>query len=129
MVVKYYDSIKIQRKEFYYNSDGGLLRDGMYVNTIKIDEKDKIDFIKFYKSQNLKSNNCWFPIKEDAELDFKYSNRYSILFGSDNYKKVKCDSIKNKDRVTYSKLFFHLNNILQKTGDYEKAYPELYYEY
>lgn len=129
MLVKYYDSVKIQKNEFYYNSDGGILRDGMYVNTIKIDEKDKTNFIQFYKSLNLKSNNCWFPIEKDAGLDFNYSKRYSLLFGSNNYKKVKCDSIKNNDRSTYLDLFFYLNNILQKTDDYEKAYPELYYEY
>lgn len=129
MLVKYYDSAKIQRKEFYYNSDGGVLRDGYEVNTIKIDEKDKMEFIQFYKSLNLKSNNCWFPVKKEAELDFNYSKRYSLLFGSDNYKKMKCDSIKNEDRSAYSHLFFYLNNILQKTDEYRKAYPVLYEDY
>ena len=122
--VKYYDSLKIQNSEFYYDSKNGTLRNYQpEVTIVKLDNISKKALYSFYKKNNLKNNCC-------VKRDKKEIEKYFIKFNTKESKITKClDSTDVNELRKMNQFVMTLLNKLQSTEQYKKAFPEEFMEY
>ncbi|AYZ37476.1 hypothetical protein EGY07_19005 [Chryseobacterium indologenes] len=119
----YYDTNKIDRSYFFYDSQTGILKNRRPEEVIiKLADNDKQEIYKFYKKLNIKDNFCWYSFED------KTSAKISFQLKSLTSKKAKCDSTNKQEINKYIDLFYKIRNLLKSKKEYKEAFPAEFYE-
>ncbi|MDC8101639.1 hypothetical protein [Chryseobacterium rhizosphaerae] len=119
----YYDTNKIDRNHFFYDSQTGVLKNRRPEEVIiKLTDSDKQEIYKFYKSINVKGNLCWYTFED------KTSSKISFQLKSSSPKKTKCDSTNKQEINKYIDLFYKIRNLLKSKKEYKEMFPAEFYE-